>query len=70
MAGVYILHLGVGNMAERAAGERKGKFMNTICTKTRTKWSKCVYFYTTANICKGEKIWSPKGGVKIFLFSM
>ena len=37
MAGVYILHLGVGNMAERAAGERKGKFMNTICSKTRTK---------------------------------
>ena len=53
---------GVGNMTKRAEGKRKWKFINKICSKTRTNDQKCAYFYTLAKVCKGEKIWSPKGG--------
>ena len=55
--GVYILHFnpppppltpGRGkNMAESAVGERKWTFFNTVCQKTRTKWSKiCLFLHS------------------------
>ena len=51
--------------------ELRGKENENLWTifvqKLEQNDQKCVYFYILANICKGEKKWSPKGGVHNYL---
>ena len=55
-----------GNMTKRGEGERKWKFMNTICSKTRTKWSKmCLILHSCKCKYRGKNMISERGGENI-----